>query len=81
MLDQTVSVSSRLNALKSRFDIFKLTSEGHLIWIETAETLSGAITRACALCEKSPDVHCMVFRQDTKQKIFVSTNEPIRSET
>ena len=76
MLDQSVSVSSRLDPLKFRFDILKFTGNGRFVWIEAAESLIGAIRRASALCEISPDARYMVFSQDTQEKIFVSGKEP-----
>lgn len=78
MLDQPVSVSSNPASPRFRFEIFKFTREGHFIWIETAETLTGAIARASALYESGPNARYMVFREDTQQQIFVY--EPIESE-
>lgn len=80
MLNQSVPVSSKLDRPYPRFDIFKLTPEHHFVWIEAAETLGGALTRASALCERGSDTPYMVFRQDTQRKIFVSLNDPIKSE-
>lgn len=81
MLDQSVSVSSQLDPLRFRFDILKLTGNGCFVWIQSAETLSSAISRASTLCESGPDARYIVFNHDTLEKIFVSTKQPIRSES
>ena len=72
MLDERVSLFSRQPFLSCRFDIFKITSDGHPIWVETSESLSRAMRRASALRKNGPDARYMIFRHDTQEKIFMS---------
>ena len=81
MSDQSVSRSSRTTSLRGQFDVLRMTGDGNFIWVEAAESLSSAMRRASALCEGRPDARYVIIRQDTQEKIFVSGDEPIKSET
>lgn len=72
MLDQWVSLLSRQTFTRCRFDMFKIASDGHPMWVETAGSLSGAMRRASALRKNGPDARYMIFRHDTGEKIFMS---------
>lgn len=81
MPDQSFCRSSRTTSFRGQFDLLRITGHGNPIWVSAAESLSSAMRRASALCEGRPEARYMIFRQDTQEKIFVSGNAPIKSET
>ena len=60
-------------------DVFKVEADGHLRWLEAAQSLEAAKSRIAALAATSPGEY-VIYSQRTGNKTVIRTGKDQRSE-
>jgi hypothetical protein len=63
--------------MQPQFDIFKISKNEFLLWVEAAETLDAAKIRVQELLKSGAAADYLVFNQQTQKKISVKSNTPV----
>jgi len=63
--------------MQSSFDIFKVSKNGILLWVEAVETLDAAKTRVKDLLKVDPAMEYVIFNHETQDRISVKSDAPV----
>jgi hypothetical protein len=63
--------------MQPQFDIFKISQNEFLLWVEAAETIDAAKIRVHELLKSDAVADYLVFNQQTQKKILVKSNTPV----
>jgi hypothetical protein len=63
--------------MQPQFDIFKISKNEFLRWVEAAETVDAAKIRVHQLLKSDAAGDYLVFNQQTQEKISVKSNTPV----
>ena len=63
--------------MQPQFDIFKISQNEFLLWVEATETIDAAKIRVQELLKSDAVADYLVFNQQTQKKILVKSNTPV----
>ena len=70
-------VLARGSTMQPQFDIFRISQNEFLLWVEAAETIAAAKIRVHELLKSDATADYLVFNQKTQEKISVRSNTPV----